>query len=185
MSNFYAIETGVDPEQTRSVLRLAKRFFGSVPEHFELLARISPRYLRDFLQYNLDVSKITGLKPDFFAFLRYVTAKKQGFDYCTQNNFGQLVRMGYEGEVLERIEDFDGLPVAENQRLLAALAYKAVFSPGKFTQQDIQKVIDSGFSAEVLFWVIDHLGIFEKNWRILNAFAVKEKSSIFAKSGNR
>ncbi len=174
MGQFYQLSNpSVDNELKQRVLRLSRRMLRHVPEHFELLAGISPRFLEDFLQYNIRILKITKLSPDFFAFLRYLTALKQGFDYCQKQNFEQLKHLGYSAGQILPVLDFNLMPFEKRLTDLAQVAYKAVFLPDEFTSDDVDLVVRQGISVEVVYWVIDHVGVFEKNMRILKAFFVK------------
>ena len=174
MSKFYQFSNKeVNVELKERVLRLARRMLRYVPEHFELLADISPRFLEDFLQYNIKLLKLTRLSADFFAFLRYLTALKQGFDYCREQNLQQLMNLGYTQAQVRSVKDFNDLPFERKYINLAQSAYKAVFQPEIFTNRDVQSLEKQGINVEVLFWVIDHVAVFEKNMRILKAFFVK------------
>ena len=174
MPNFINIpQEDYDQAQLDRAFAQTRRIFGYVPEHLELLGKISPDLLSDFIQYNLKILRNRRLPSDFFTFLRLLAAKLQNFEYCQKFNKDLLIKSGHKEQDIDRINSLSQIPFDNNLKLLAQQSYKAVFSPSEFTQNDFNQLADAGWTPLEIYTVVDHLALFEKNWRILTAFMKK------------
>ncbi len=147
-----------------------RRIFGKVPPHLELVGNINPELLSDFLKYNMGLLKNKKFHRDYFIFIRLHTALKQNYEYCIDFNSSLLMEAGYDKYLIEKLDDIDNFPVDDSLKLLAKKSYKAIFDSVEFGETDLQELYDSGWEIAEIYQVIDHIGLLEKNRRIIKAF---------------
>jgi len=150
-----------------------KRFFGEIPQHLELLGNINPKILSDFLKYNMSLMKNKKFHKDFFVFIRLHTALKENYKYCIAFNSKLLEERGYDKTLIENIDCIDNFPVDPNSKVLVKKCYKSIFNSSEFGENDLQELYDLGWEIKEIYQVIEHIGLLEKNRRVIEAFLKK------------
>lgn len=174
MFEFIEVEnSNIDIDKRNMVFAQFKRIFGEIPSHLELLGNINPEILSDFLKYNMSLMKNKKFHKDFFVFIRLYTALKENYEYCIAFNSKLLKERGYDKALIENIDCIDDLPVDNNSKVLVKKCYKAIFNSSEFGEKDLQELYDLGWEITEIYQVIEHIGLLEKNRRIIKAFLKK------------
>ena len=160
-------------DKRNTVFAQFKRFFGEMPQHLELVGNINPEILSDFLKYNMSLMKNKKFHKDFFVFIRLYTALKENYEYCIAFNSKLLIERGYDKTLIENLNCINNFPVDHNSKTLVNKCYKAVFNSSKFGEDDLQELFDLGWEIIEIYQVIEHIGLLEKNSRIIKAFLKK------------
>jgi len=161
----------IDIDKRNTIFSQFKRVFGKIPPHLELLGNINPELLSDFLKYNMSLMKNKKFHKDYFIFIRLHTALNQNYDYCIDFNSRLLMEGGYDKSLIEKLDDIDNFPINDNLKVLASKSYKAIFNSVEFGEKDLQELYDSGWEISEIYQVINHIGLLEKNRRIIKAFS--------------
>ena len=78
---------------------------------------------------------------------------------------------GYDKSLIEKLDDIDNFPINDNLKVLASKSYKAIFNSVEFGEKDLQELYDSDWEISEIYQVINHIGLLEKNRRIIKAFS--------------
>ena len=77
---------------------------------------------------------------------------------------------GYEKDLIENFDKIEDFPFQEDLKMLVKKAYKAIFDSADFGEIDLQELYEIGWDIATIYQVIDHIGLLEKNSRIIQAF---------------
>ncbi len=153
------------------VLKETKEHFGIVPPHWELLAQINPLRFEMFMKEIGYLLNHPTIAADFFAFLRFYVANKEGFAYCKSFNTKLLLARGYDKKSLQAYkEDVAHLPLDEKHKLLAIKVIKAMYEPKDFSLKDIEELKALSWDDAAIYDAIDHGAFLFKFSRILKAY---------------
>ncbi len=167
----FIIETN-PPEETHKLLKRLERFLGAVPPQHALLATLNPKRFEMFLNEIFYLVMHKTINPDFFAFMRFYIAAKEGFTYCYKFNSALLLKRKYSQEQLDNFEkDSSTLPLDEKHLALFNTAIKALEKPNDFDANDINKMKKLGWSDADIFDAIDHGTFLYKYSKIIKAYS--------------
>ena len=167
----FIVEKNLDREM-KILLRGIKQKLGTIPPHFEMFATIHPTRFKMFLEEVSYLSNHPHINPDFFIFVRYYVASKNGFNYCIQLNKEFLLTKGYTLEQLEALkESKDTLPLDEKHTILFREAINALDEPAQFTALTIEKLKALGWNDADIYDAVDHGAFLFKFSKVLKAYA--------------
>ena len=160
-------------ETQRVVLDKTKEIFGVIPPHWELFAKLHPLRFEMFMKEIGYLLNHPHIHPDFFAFMRFYIANKEGYAYCKSFNTKLLLTKGYDKKDLKSFkEDIAFLPLDEKHRLLARKVEKALYQAAEFGEDDIAELKAISWSDADIYDAIDHGAFLFKFSRILKAYLV-------------
>ncbi len=160
----------IDIEKLKIVIRQFERMLGKLPPHLEMLGNIDPNILSDFIKYNMSLLRNRKFHKDYFAFIRLYVARKQDYKYCIPFNTGLLLGNGYDKNLIESLDKIEDFPFQEDLKMLVKKAYKAIFDSSEFGENDLRELENIGWDITSIYQVIEHIGLLEKNSRIIQAF---------------
>ncbi len=162
----------IDPqEEGARLLKRVKRFIGHIPPHFELFATIHPKRFEMFLNEILYLSTHKQIDPDFFIFLRFYIATKEGFTYCQDFNKALLLSKGYSSEQISAlIDSHEALPLDDRHQSLFAYTLKAINRPNAFGIEDIDALKALSWDDADIYDAIDHGAFLYKSSKVLKAY---------------
>ena len=161
-------------KEMKIVLRGIKQKLGHIPPHFELFATINPLRFTMFLE---EISYLTShphIQSDFFIMLRYSVASDNGFTYCLKFNQEWLLAKGYTMEQLHLLEGSEKLlPLDEKHQALFDAVHLALYSPERFTPEQVKKLKSAGWSDADIFDAVDHGAFLFRFSKVLKAYSKK------------
>lgn len=167
----FIVETDPQEEGAR-LLKRVKRFIGHIPPHFELFATIHPKRFEMFLNEILYLTTHKQIDPDFFIFLRFYIAAKEGLTYCHDLNKALLLSKGYLVEQISAmIDSYETLPLDDRHQSLFAYTLKAINTPSTFGVEDIDALKALSWDDSDIYDAIDHGAFLYKSSKVLNAYA--------------
>lgn len=156
----------------QEIMTQFRKQFGTVPPHFELFAALNPKRFEMFVQEIVYLAAHQNIHPDMFAFIRLHIAAKEGFEYCQNFNTRLLLAKGYSKDVVQNIRaDILNIPFDDRHKSLADKALKAVYEPESFSANDLDELLDAGWSNADIYDAIDHAVFLFKYARIIKAYS--------------
>ena len=169
----FIVEKNLDREM-KILLRGVKQKLGTIPPHFEMFATIHPTRFKMFLEEINYLSNHENINPDFFTFVRYYVASKNGFNYCIQLNQAFLLSKGYTVEQLEALKKSkDNLPLDDKHRSLFIEVMNALDEPQNFTATTLESLKALGWSDADIYDAVDHGAFLFKFSRVLKIYSNK------------
>jgi len=156
--------------EAKVFLRVLKRKMGSVPPHFEFFATVNFKRFKMFIDEINYITNHPNISSDFFTFIRYYIASKNGFDYCIELNKKLLLAKNYTNNNLQNALNNQILPLEEKFTTLFIKTIKAIEKPQYFCKDDLQELYNLGFSDIDIWDSIDHAAFLFKFYKLLNAY---------------
>jgi len=153
------------------LIRVIKSKMGFVPPHFELFAKLNPKRLKMYLEELEHISNHPNIDADFFTFIRFVTASKEGFEYCINLNTKILKGRGYSDKELKAVvNSLVNVPLDNEHKELFIATIEAMQEPNSFTSKRVNELESLGWSSEDIWDALDHGAFLYKYSKILSAY---------------
>jgi len=153
------------------LIRVIKSKMGFVPPHFELFAKLNPKRLKMYLVELEYISNHPNIDADFFTFIRFTIASREGFSYCINLNTKILESRGYSKEHLRKVVQNLKLPLDSAHQALFSSTIEAMVKPDKFNKESIEKLENLNWSSEDIWDALDHGAFLYKYYKILRAYS--------------
>ncbi len=125
--------------------------FGFIPDPMKLYS-LSPVLLENFVNSVSYFHHQSTLSPKLLAMIRYVVSEKGACHYCIDLNEAILSNLGADlAQVQAAKTDLEQAPLDDKEKILLALAVKAVENSGEVTAEDLEQARAVGFNDQEIF----------------------------------
>ena len=153
--------------------QMIEKHLGFIPPHFELVAPIDIKAMKDFLDYNTTIMSHKKIDRNLLPFLRLYIAQKECRRYCIGFNTEMLKKMNVDEAMINDMENhLDDIPLERAQKILLKKVIKAVYHPDKFDKIDLEVLYDVGFNDKDFYDILDYATGFMGKSKIIEAYLI-------------
>ncbi len=148
------IPPATDQDRVAAIFHDIKQRTGSVPDGLRLYG-LSPQLLESFLSSVGYFIEHPTLSKRLLGFIRYVASDQVNCKFCVDYNQAFLLGLGVELSEIEATRDnIDAAPLEKREKVLMALALKAVNNPEAVDSDDVAAAHAQGWSDREIFDVV-------------------------------
>ncbi|UFH60230.1 carboxymuconolactone decarboxylase family protein [Sulfurovum mangrovi] len=151
--------------------QMIEKHLGFIPPHFELMATIDIKAMKDFLDYNTAIMSHEKIDRDLMPFLRLYIAQKECRNYCIGFNTEILKKMNIDETVINDIENhLDEIPVEHAQKILLKKVIKALYHADEFGKKDLEALYDERFNDKDFYDILDYATTFMGKSKLIEVY---------------
>ncbi|MDM5271798.1 hypothetical protein PGH07_06385 [Sulfurovum sp. zt1-1] len=151
--------------------QMIEKNLGFIPPHFELMATIDIKAMKDFLDYNTYMMTHTKIDRNLMPFLRLYIAQKECRNYCIQFNTQLLQNMGVNEAIISDLENhLDNIHVEPTQKILLKKVIKALYHADKFEKKDLETLYDAGFNDKDFYDILEYATVFMGKSKLIEVY---------------
>ena len=153
--------------------QMIEKQLGFIPPHFELMATIDIKAMKDFLDYNTAIMTHNKIDKKLMPFLRLYIAQKECRRYCTGFNTEMLKKMNVDEAVINDLENhLNEIPVEAAQKILLKKVIKAVYHAETFGKKDLEALYEVGFDDKDFYDILDYATGFMGKSKIIETYLI-------------
>ena len=156
--------------EAKVYLKVLQKKIGQLAPHFEFFATVNFKRFKMFIEELNYITNHPKIDKEFFTFIRYYIASKNGFDYCIKLNKKLLISANYTYKELEDVINLQILPLEAKFTTLFTKSIKAIEKPDYFCKSDLQELYNLNFNDSDIWDAIEHASFLFKYYKILSAY---------------
>lgn len=172
------IPPAAEQGRVAAIFRGIEQHMGGVPDGLRLYA-LSPPLLETFVASVSYFVQHSTLSHRLLGFARYLASDQVNCSFCVDYNHALLLNLGVDPAAIEASrENIDAAPLDEREKVLLALALKAVNTPDAVDRSDIAAAHALGCSDREIFEVVARVAMNRAFNIVLKTFNV-ERQGVF------